>query len=78
MGGELLVEIKYGFFKKVNFKVDIKPIMAKNFFFVYVNIKAFKIPKGSFKWIFHNKKFKFEGKEFLTDKFEDLYEGLPN
>lgn len=74
--GELLVEVKFGFFTKANFKAEISEISGKNFRYVYFDVKrkVFSTRKA-FSWIFINKSARTEGKGVLTDKWENLYEG---
>ena len=74
--GELLVEVKFGFFTKANFKADVSSIPSKNFRYVYFDVKRKVFATGkAFSWIFINKSARTEGKGVLTDKWENLYEG---
>lgn len=82
VGGRLYIEIK-GSINNANYKVDIRPILAKSFGFVYIDVpKDFFNAAVEFDWAWDSLKqdkngrsAKWEGLGRLTEKFEDLYEG---
>ncbi|MCP9765140.1 hypothetical protein [Lacihabitans soyangensis] len=76
--GELLVEVRFGIFTKLNFKAQIKPLSSSQHGYVSFDVKRSVFAKGKrFTWLFvtsaplsHQ-----EGNGVLTDKWENLYEG---